>query len=77
MVSVPLVWAQEECIYTSLRKIAYPKPGYSNPTVKVFVVDLVAQKRIELPEPAALMKMWEVFLYFSMFWLWFYIQLKC
>ncbi|KAK2552559.1 Prolyl endopeptidase FAP [Acropora cervicornis] len=42
--------------YTSLRKIAYPKPGYSNPTVKVFVVDLVAQKRIELPEPADFMK---------------------
>ena len=43
--------------YTSLRQIAYPKPGYSNPTVKVFVVDLQAQKRIELPEPASFMNM--------------------
>lgn len=39
--------------YTSIRKIAYPKPGYPNPTVKVFVVDLQAQKMIELPEPTA------------------------
>jgi len=43
--------------YTSIRQIAYPKPGYSNPTVKVFVVDLQAQKRIELPEPASFMNM--------------------
>ena len=43
--------------YTTIRSIAYPKPGYSNPTVKVFVIDLQAKKKIELPEPTAFMNM--------------------
>lgn len=48
--------------YTSIRKIAYPKPGYPNPTVKVFVVDLQAhQKMIELPEPTAFKNMWVLY----------------
>ncbi|XP_078344654.1 dipeptidyl peptidase 4-like isoform X2 [Oculina patagonica] len=38
--------------YTSIQKIAYPKPGYANPTVSVYVIDLQAKKKIELPEPA-------------------------
>ncbi|KAM7448243.1 hypothetical protein ABFA07_003655 [Porites harrisoni] len=39
--------------YTTIRKIAYPKPGYSNPTVKVFVIDLKNNKRVQLPEPSS------------------------
>ena len=39
--------------YTTIRKIAYPKPGYSNPTVKVFVIDLKNNIRVQLPEPSS------------------------
>ncbi|KAJ7354852.1 hypothetical protein OS493_029858 [Desmophyllum pertusum] len=40
--------------YTTIREIAYPKPGYPNPTVKVYVIDLQndPMKKIELSEPA-------------------------
>ena len=44
--------------YTTIRKIAYPKPGYSNPTVKVFVIDLKNNKRVQLPEPSSFKDMW-------------------
>lgn len=43
--------------YTSMRKIAYPKPGYSNPTVAIYVIDLATKNQVELPEPADFMKM--------------------
>lgn len=43
--------------YTSIRKIAYPKPGYANPTVAIYVIDLATKKQGELPEPADFMKM--------------------
>ena len=45
--------------YTSIRKIAYPKPGYGNPTVTIYVIDLHdnLKSKKELPEPADFMKM--------------------
>lgn len=57
----PVTWYQfpwygsSKDSYTTIRKIAYPKSGYPNPTVKVFVRDLVLEKVIELPEPASFM----------------------
>jgi len=43
--------------YTSIRKIAYPKPGYANPTVAIYVIELATLKQVELPEPADFMRM--------------------
>ena len=44
-------------VYTSIRKIAYPKPGYANPTVAIYVMDLATKHQNELSEPADFMKM--------------------
>ena len=42
--------------YTSIQKIAYPKPGYANPTVAIYVIDLATKNQVELPEPADFMR---------------------